>query len=255
MTSTALPVASRQTLWARMACKFHAEMKSLFSPLLSSRFFRHLAGGVAVAALAASPLLVHAERADRLKKMEVESNQPGRFDLLNQVVVFNGDVSVTKGTMSIRAARIVVRETPDGYQQAIATGTSGQPARFRQKREGVNEFIEGEAERLEYDSKADVVRFVGKAIVRRLRGTVPADEVTGAMITYDNAAELFTVAGGAAGSTPANPNGRVRAVLSPREGTAAAAEAAAQAASQPPQTPTTPSPAPAASQPAAGGRR
>jgi lipopolysaccharide export system protein LptA len=227
-----------------MACKFHAAMTSSFSPLLSSRFFRRAVAGCVVAAMAGA-LPVHAERADRLKKMEVESNKPGQIDLLNQVVVFNGDVSVTKGTMSIRAARIIVRESPDGYQQAIATGLPGQPARFRQKREGVNEFIEGEAERLEYDAKTDVVKFVGKAIVRRLRGTTPADEVTGALITYDNAAELFTVAGGASAATPANPTGRVRAVLTPREGTAAAAEAAA--------LPVVPASSPASSP--AGGRK
>ncbi len=195
---------------------------------LSSRFC--IAATVVLACAATEP--AHAERADRLQKMEVESNQPGRIDLLNQLVVFSGDVAVVKGTMSIRAGRIEVRETPDGYQLAVALGTPGLLAKFRQKREGVNEFIEGEAERLEYDSKADTVRFVGKAIVRRLRGTEVADEVIGALITYDNTAELFTVSGGASAATPANPTGRVRAVLTPREGTPAAAEAASQAASQ-----------------------
>ncbi|MEO8151637.1 MAG: lipopolysaccharide transport periplasmic protein LptA [Rhizobacter sp.] len=172
-----------------------------------------------------------AEKADRLKKMEVESDQPGKVDLQNQIVVFNGNVVVTKGTMVIRASRIEVRESPEGYQYATATGTSSQLAGFRQKRDGVNEFIEGEAERLEYDSKADIIRFVNKASVKRLRGTVVADEVTGALITYDSTAELFTVSGGASAATPANPTGRVRAVLTPREGTPAAAEAASAAAS------------------------
>ncbi len=223
-----------------MACKFHAAMTTLFLPSLSSRFFCFAA---AVVLVAVSALPAQAERADRLKKMEVESNQPGRIDLLNQLVVFNGDVAVTKGTMSIRAARIEVRETPDGYQHAVATSLPGHPARFRQKREGVDEYIEGEAERLEYDSKGDVVRFIGKAVVRRLRGTAVADEVTGAQITYDNTAELFTVAGGSAAATPTNPTGRVRAVLTPREGTAAAAEAALPLQDTPSATPA-PAPTP-----------
>ena len=181
-----------------------------------------------VSALACGlPWTAHAERADRLKKMEVESDQPGKVDLQKQIVVFNGNVVVSKGTLLIRAARIEVRET-DGYQYAVA---SGSPATFRQKREGVAEFIEGEAERLEYDAKADTVRFINKAQVRRLRGTEVADEAHGALIVYDNAAETFTVSGGAAAATPANPTGRVRVVLGPREGTAAAAEAASQAAS------------------------
>jgi lipopolysaccharide export system protein LptA len=178
-------------------------------------------------------LPAHAEKADRLKKMEVESDLPGKVDLQNQVVVFNGNVVVAKGTMIIRAGRIEVRESPDGYQYATAVGTPGQPAFFRQKRDGVNEFVEGEAERLEYDAKADTIRFVNRASVRRLRGTAVADEVTGALITYDSTAELFTVSGGASAATPTNPTGRVKAVLSPREGTAAAEEAASAAAVPP----------------------
>ncbi len=196
---------------------------------LTSHFSLRLLPLIA-ALLAGSAAPAWAERADRLKKMEVESDQPGRVDLQNQIVVFNGNVVVTKGTMVIRAARIEVRESPDGYQYATASGAAGQLATFRQKREGVNEFIEGEGEKLEYDSKTDTIRFINKASVKRLRGSTVADEVTGALITYDNTAEQFTVSGGAAAATPANPTGRVRAVLSPREGTPAAAEAAAAAA-------------------------
>lgn len=212
-------------LSARMACKFHAAMTPFF-PTLPTRL---LCLGALVLWAVATPAL--AEKADRLKKMEVESDQPGKVDLQNQIVVFNGNVVVTKGSMVIRANRIEVRESPEGYQYATAIGSPNQLAGFRQKREGVNEFIEGEAERLEYDSKTDTIRFTGKASVKRLRGTAVADEVTGALITYDNTAELFTVSGGSSAATPANPTGRVRAVLTPREGTPAAAEAASAAAS------------------------
>jgi lipopolysaccharide export system protein LptA len=174
--------------------------------------------------------VVHAEKADRLKKMEVESDQPGKVDLQNQIVVFNGNVVVAKGTMIIRAGRIEVRESPEGYQYATAVGTAAQPAFFRQKRDGVNEWVEGEAERLEYDSKSDTIKFITRASVRRLRGTMVADEVTGAQISYDSTAELVTVSGGAAAATPTNPTGRVKFVMSPREGTLAAQEAASAAA-------------------------
>jgi lipopolysaccharide export system protein LptA len=49
------------------------------------------------------------------------------------------------------------------------------------------------------------------------------------VIVWDNAAELFSVQGGAA--TPSNPGGRVRAVLSPR------VDAASAPAKPPPATP------------------
>ncbi len=207
---------------ARMACKFHAAMSHRHP---SPAIIRRLTFVAAMLLCSMAPP-AHAEKADRYQKMEVESDQPGKVDLQNQIVTFNGNVVVTKGTMVIRAGRIEVRETPDGYHVATAIAAPGQLATFRQKRDGVDEYIEGEAERLEYDSKADTIRFSGRAAVKRLRGKAVADEVTGAVITYDNTAELFTVAGGASGATPANPSGRVRAVISPRQDSPAAAEAA-----------------------------
>jgi lipopolysaccharide export system protein LptA len=208
-----------------MACKFRASMNILPFPPRTARLRR---AGIAVAgalALLAAPQ-AGAEKTDRLKPLAVEADQPGKIDLLNQFVVFNGNVVVTKGSMVIRAQRIEVRETPDGYQTAVAIGSAAKPATFRQKRDGVDEFIEGEAERLEYDSKADTIKFINRASVRRLRGAVVADEIAGSLVSYDNTTEVFSVSGGGA-PTATNPSGRVRAVLTPREGTAAAAEAAA----------------------------
>jgi len=196
------------------------------------------AGVALVASLAAlSALPARAEKADRFKPLNVEADLPGKIDLLKQFVVFNGNVVVTKGTMTIRAARIEVRELPDGYHTAVAFGSPGQHATFRQKRDSPDEYIAGDAERLEYDGKSDVIRFVNNASVRRLRGSETADEISGNLVTYDSGTEVFSVTGGAP-ATAANPGGRVRAVLTPKEGSAAAAEAAraaSAAASAPPQ--------------------
>ncbi|HSC64536.1 MAG TPA: lipopolysaccharide transport periplasmic protein LptA [Caldimonas sp.] len=195
------------------------------------------------AGLALSAASVQAEKADRFKPLNVEADLPGKIDLLNQYVVFNGNVVVTKGTMTIRANRIEVRESPDGYHTAVAYGSPSQHATFRQKRDAPDEYIAGDAERLEYDGKSDVIRFVNNASVRRLRGSETSDEISGNLVTYDSGTEVFNVTGGAP-ATAANPSGRVRAVLTPREGSAAAAEAAraaSAATSAPPQLRTAPS--------------
>ena len=194
-----------------------------------------------LAALAAAP--AQAEKADRFKPLNVEADLPGKIDLLKQFVVFNGNVVVTKGTMTIRANRIEVRESPDGYHTAVAFGSPSQHATFRQKRDAPDEYIVGDAERLEYDGKSDVIRFVNNASVRRLRGGETTDEISGNLVTYDSGTEVFNVTGGAP-ATASNPGGRVRAVLTPKEGSAAAAEAAraaSAAASAPPQLRTAPS--------------
>lgn len=192
------------------------------SPLAS-----HPARARRAVALAAAALLLGsaawADKADRSKPMTIEADQPGTVDLQRQVVVFSGNVVVTQGTMVIRADRIELRERPDGYRAASALGGAAHPATFREKRDGVDETVEGSAERIDYDGRTDTVTLTGNAAVRRLRAGAVADEVTGSLITWDNTRELFTVTGGA--PTPANPSGRVRAVLTPQPAASAASGA------------------------------
>ena len=213
-----------------MACNFHAAMRNrlLFDCLPVPRRRALVAALLCAGALAPASFSTRAEKADRFKELTIEADQSSSGDLLNQVFIFNGNVVVTKGTMVIRADRIEVRESPDGYRSAVAIGSPSRHATFRQKRDAPDEWIEGDAERLEYDGRSDVIRFVHNASVRRLRGTNAADELTGNLVTYDSSTEVFHVSGGAQ-ATAANPGGRVRAVLMPKEGTAAAAEAKAAA--------------------------
>lgn len=212
-----------------MICKFHAPMNR---PSPTS----HRLLGLALSLLAIAVAPAHAEKADRAKPLNLVADNQGEFDLAKQAVVFTGNVIITKGTIVIKADRVEVKETPEGYYDAVAIGTPGRQATFRQKRDGVDEYVDGQADRLEYNDKADVVRFVNKAVVRRLRGGSPAgDEITGNLITYDNTGEMFHVSSGpnvaSAASAASGSGGRVRAVLVPRNGTPAAAEMAAQAAS------------------------
>jgi lipopolysaccharide export system protein LptA len=195
-----------------------------------------LAGWALVAALSATgiafALPAAAEKADRTKPLTMESDQPCTVDLVRQVSVCSGNVVIAQGTLVIRADRVELRETPDGYRTATAIGTPSRPAQYRQRRDDGEEQLEGSADRVEYDARADTLRFVGNAQVKRMRGSVAAEDIQGAVIVWDNAAELFSVQGGAA--TPSNPGGRVRAVLSPR---AADLASAPLAASEPAATP------------------
>lgn len=173
-----------------------------------------------------------AEKADRNKPMNVEADAL-RYDDLRQTSVFTGRVVLTKGTIVIRGARVDVRQDPEGYQHGVVTAEPGKLAFYRQKREGVDEFIEGEAETIEYDGRADRVKFIRKAELRRYRGATVSDEMVGSLITYDNTSDVFSVDGG-----PASPavGGRVRAVISPRPGASAPAVGAV-----PPPAPLKPS--------------
>jgi lipopolysaccharide export system protein LptA len=196
-------------------------MKHTFAPL----------GLALLMAFVAAP--AGAEKADRNKPMNVEADAL-KYDDLKQTSVFTGKVVVTKGTILIRGARIDVRQDPEGYQYGVVTAEPGKLAFYRQKRDGVDEFIEGEGETIEYDGKADRVKFIKRAEMRRIRGGTLADEVVGSLITYDNSTDVFTVDGG-----PASPaqGGRVRAVLTPKPGASAPARpASGPAASLRPST-------------------
>lgn len=154
-----------------------------------------------------------AEKADRDQPLNFSADS-ARVDDTQGINILTGNVEITKGTMVFRAARVEVRQNADGTQTANARGAGANGrAYFRQKREGLDEFIEGEGERVEYDGASDTVRFTGGAIMRRLRGSALADEVVGQTIVYDNRTEVFQVVGGA-GS--AMSSGRVRGVITPR---------------------------------------
>ncbi|ROZ62001.1 lipopolysaccharide transport periplasmic protein LptA [Ramlibacter sp. WS9] len=197
-------------------------MKHIYAPLLLSLA---LAFGVGAA---------RAERADRAKPMNVEADNL-RYDDLKQASVFTGRVVLTKGTIVIRGARVDVRQDPDGYQYGVVTAEPGKLAFYRQKREGVDEFIEGEGETIEYDGKADRVKFIKRAEMRRFRGATLADEMAGSLIVYDNTTDVFSVDGGPASSAV---GGRIRAVLAPRPGASAPAAPVAAPAQLRPSTAT-----------------
>ncbi|MCV2370256.1 lipopolysaccharide transport periplasmic protein LptA [Paucibacter oligotrophus] len=206
----------------------HQRYTPVFLPKLAGAALA-LAGLLAMAGAPA-----RAEKADHLMPLNIASQKGGSVDVANQRTEFLGDVVLSRGSLVLRAERIDLRETGDGYYQANASGKTGKQVSFRQARDVPGEAIEGFADALEYDTRSDSVRFLGNAVVRRTQGNKVADEVTGAVIVYDNRSEIFTAEGGA---TSPHPSGRVRVVLMPRGAAAAEAAIAPQAASAVPLQP------------------
>jgi lipopolysaccharide export system protein LptA len=190
---------------------------------------------IALALLLALP--ARAETADRDKPMNAEADAL-RYDDLKQTSVFTGNVVITKGTILIRGARVDVVQDAEGYQQAVVIAEPGKLAYYRSKRDGVDETIEGEGERIEYDGRADNVKFIRQAVMRRYVAGKLADESHGTLIRYENTTDVFTVDGSVqAKPTAANPSGRVRAVLSPRNQAPAVAAPAVRAPAAAPPVP------------------
>ena len=148
-----------------------------------------------------------AEKADRDKPLQVEANKMTADDV-RRLNVFEGNVVLTKGTMSLRAERLVVRQDAEGFQLATATG---RPVRFRQRqdpkpgeKEGI--WIDGEALRIELDDRNQKLELFDKARVNR-----GCDEVAGDYIFVDQRSEFYQVSSGKGAE-----KGRVKAIIQPK---------------------------------------
>ena len=166
-----------------------------------------LTAALTLSLFATTPAL--AEKADRDKPVNLDAERLN-VDDVNRVQTFDGNVNLQQGTLTIKADRIVVIQDADGFQKGVATG---KPARFKQKREGRNEWIEGEADRIEHDARNDKTEFFNKAWIKSGN-----DEVRGQYIVYDALTEQYLVTTGErrVGDKSAQPQNRVRAIIQPR---------------------------------------
>jgi lipopolysaccharide export system protein LptA len=169
-----------------------------------------LAATALFAALAPAPP-AHAEKADRDKPINF-AGDTGDANLQARGGTLAGHVIVTQGTLEIRADRIVFRQNADNTLSATAYGN---PVALRQKRDGVDEYYEGYAQRLEYDGSKELVELFDNALLKR-----GLDEIRSNYVSYNTATELFK-AEGRAGTVPdpAGPGARVRGMFQPKSET------------------------------------
>ena len=156
-------------------------------------------------------LQAFAEAADRDKPIELEADTVTVNDA-KKTSTYTGTVILTQGTLIIRADKLIVREDKEGFQHSTSTGN---PTTFKQKREGKNEYMEGSAQRIEYDGRMDKVQLYTKAWVKR-----GEDIVHGDYISYDANAEYAEVIGGTK-SESSPGSGRVKAIIQPKNKPAA----------------------------------
>lgn len=168
----------------------------------------------ALRALALGLLMLHAsavamaEKADRNKPVNLEADKV-TINEAKQIAVFEGNVILRQGTLELRGDRMEVRQDKGGFKFGTAWGNR---AYFRQKRDGFDEYIEGWAERLEYDGQAETMKMFNRAKIKHGQ-----DEVSGNFISYDAKLEFYQVIGGGAkAADPKHSGGRVRAVIQPK---------------------------------------
>jgi lipopolysaccharide export system protein LptA len=171
------------------------------APRRCSRFSLALLAGAAFT-------LAHAEKADRDKPINIEADKV-TLDDNQKVGTFEGNVILTQGTTKILGNKVILRQDKQGNQSATALG---KPATFRSKRDAVDEYVDGAAERIEYDGKTEKVELFTNATLRRNQ-----DEVRGNYISYDSPTEFYQVLGGGTQTASAGgTQGRVHMVIQPK---------------------------------------
>jgi lipopolysaccharide export system protein LptA len=153
-----------------------------------------------------------AERGDRKKPMYLEADRATVEDVnrkeASRVTVFTGNVIITQGTMRINADKVIMKEDLNGFKHATATGDL---VSFRQKRDGLDEYVEGWSQRVEYDSKTDKIELFRQARLKR-----GSDEVQGDYISYDMNSEFFKVISSKERGVETGPDKRVRITIQPK---------------------------------------
>ncbi len=145
-----------------------------------------------------------AETADRSKPINLEADSV-TLDDLHKTGTYQGNVILIQGTLMMRADRVDVSQDENGLKAVTATGN---PVSFRQKRDGVDEYVEAYAPRVKFDNLKGLLELSGGARLRK-----GADEIRGDVITYNTHTELYKVAGRQDDQTPA---GRVHIVIRPK---------------------------------------
>lgn len=157
------------------------------------------------AALAAMPAM--AEKSDREKEIVVGADRLTADDA-RRTSTFEGSVVVTQGSMRMTADKVTVREDAERNKVYVA---SGSPVTFRQKRDRVDEWVEGFAQRAEFDDRTDVLRLYESARVKSNQ-----NEIAGDFISYDMRREVAEVSGAPPGK-PAPADARVKVIILPKK--------------------------------------
>lgn len=157
--------------------------------------------------------LSHAQSAalnDRSQPINIEADAVTYSDV-TQTSTFTGHVILTQGAMQIQSNSVEVIITPEGYHYATAKGGANGLVHFRQKRDGANDWMEGQGEQLLYDSKNNLITLAKRAQVRRIdaQGKL-MDQINGEELVYNQLTEVF--------ESNVNRKGRTHVLITPRGG-------------------------------------
>lgn len=135
------------------------------------------------------------------------------YDDVAKVSTFTGNVILTRGALTLRAEKLVMREDADGNQFGTATTNPGEIVTIYQENPEKFETIIGTGNQADYDGGNGTVTLTGQAVVTRKVCGEPFDNVRGSKIVYHEKTAKYEAFGGA---NSAGAGGRVRSLTQPQ---------------------------------------
>lgn len=187
----------------------------------------------ALLALPASPALAQSEQAPadtQAPAGDAPEEEPDtlilsdtlNYDDVEKVSIFTGNVIMTRGLMTLRSDKLVMREDAEGFQYGTATVGPGKLVHIRQENPEEFEVIEAQGLRAEYDGKKEELEVIGQAVITRYVCGKRFDNIRGERVIYKQKTDTYEAYGG---PNSAAQGGRVRSLAQPRaKADAAAAE-------------------------------
>lgn len=177
----------------------------------------------ALLCLAAATGTAWAAKADRTRPLVIDAGDgaivgdksPGRVEV-------QGPVLVSKGSLLMRAARLVATDVGGGYRvQALAA--EGGAVQIGMDLEQPGTRMEAQAEQVDYEEVSGLLRLTGNARLRQLAGGQMQRELTGNQIVFDTVKEAVLADGKPQAGKPGE--GGLRMILMPPAAASAAAAA------------------------------
>lgn len=154
----------------------------------------------------------HAEKNDRSKPMTLEALKDGGCSGKPRKCQLSGGITIAQGTFNLSGDKLTYGENAAGNREFSVVG---RPVQFKEKREVVDDYIMGNANRIEYSEASEEIRLIGNARIK-----TSSEELTGAVIIYNRVSETYQVLGQPAGtgeSTETLGNGKIRIVIQPKK--------------------------------------
>ncbi len=130
------------------------------------------------------------------------------------VVIYEGNVILTQGTLRIESERLLIIRTDNTLEKAVAEGTAKKPARYQQQINPGKPLTKAHGQRIDYFARQREVNIQGNAQLQQ-----DGNLFSGERILYDMTKETVSASGGTSTSGQTGGTGekqRIKVVIQPQ---------------------------------------